>query len=129
MGATLCGEVQEEKNEEELEEWLIYSSGSLHIKYKKRDMTNVEKCDINITVGNDQNMKCKLKGSVNVKLKDVKTVKLTEFLYIPQAVKNRLSVSRIVSKGAMVGATQDKMIIKKNGVSIIVYAKKGEIIE
>ena len=50
-------------------------------------------------------------------------------MYVPQAVKNRLSVSRIVSKGAMVGATQDKMIIKKNGVSIIVYAKKGEIIE
>ena len=28
--------------------------------HKKKDMTDVEKYDINITVGNVQNMKCKI---------------------------------------------------------------------
>ena len=50
-------------------------------------MTEVEKCDINVTVGNGQKMKCALKCSVSMKLKDGKTVKLTEVLYVPQAVK------------------------------------------
>ena len=53
-----------------------------------------------------------------MKLQDVHTVKLTKVLYVPQAMKNLLIVSRLASKGATMGATQDKMIIKKNGVSM-----------
>ena len=37
-----------------------------------------------------------------------------------------LSTSRLVSKGATMGDTQDKMIIKNNGVSLILDAKKGQ---
>ena len=68
-------------------------------------MTDVEKCEINVTVGNGQKMKCGLKGSVNMKLQDAQTVKLTEVLYVPQAVKNLLRISSIVSKGATMGGT------------------------
>ena len=50
-------------------------------------MTEVEKCDINVTVGNFQKMKCEIKGCVNMKLQYVQTVKLTEVLYVLQAVK------------------------------------------
>ena len=71
-------------------------------------------------------MKCKLKVSVNMKLQDGKMVKLTEVLYVPQDVKNSLSISRLISKGVTMGATQDKMIIKKNGVSIILDTSKGQ---
>ena len=46
-------------------------------------------------------------------------VKLNKVLYVPQAYKNLLSVLRLVSKGTMVGATQEKINIKKNGVSMI----------
>ena len=46
-------------------------------------------------------------------------VKLNKVLYVPQASKNLLSVLRLVSKGTMVGATQEKINIKKNGVSMI----------
>ena len=35
-----------------------------------------------------------------------------------------LSVSRLVSKGATMGAAQDKKTIKKNGVSMILDARK-----
>ena len=59
-------------------------------------MTDVEKCEINFTVGNRQKMKCELKGSVNMKLKYGQMVKLTRVLYVYQAVKKLLSVSRIV---------------------------------
>ena len=55
-------------------------------------MTVVEKYVINVTVGNGQKMKCELKGSVNMKLQDRQTLKLTEVLYVTQAVKNLLSV-------------------------------------
>ena len=34
-------------------------------------MTDVERCEINVTVGNVQKMKCKLKGSVNMKFQNV----------------------------------------------------------
>ena len=81
-------------------------------------MTEVEKCDINLSVGNGQKMNFKLRSSVNMKLQDGQTVKLTKDLYVPQAVKNILSVSRLVSKGETMGGTQDKMIIKKNRVSM-----------
>ena len=80
-------------------------------------MTNVEKWEINFTMGNGQKMKCNLKGSVNMKLQDGQMAKLTKVLYVPQAVKNLLTVSQLVSKGATIGATKDKMIINKNGVS------------
>ena len=54
------------------------------------------------------------------------TVKLTKFLYIPQAVKNILRVSRLTSKGATMGATKDKIIIKENVFSVILDASKGQ---
>ena len=53
-------------------------------------------------------------------------MKHEKVLYIPQAIKNILSVSRIVSKGVIVGATQDKIIVKKNSVSMILDAEKGQ---
>ena len=61
-----------------------------------------------------------------MKLQDGQTVKLTKVLYVPKAVKNILSVSRLVSKSFTIGATQCKMITKKNGVSMILDAKKGQ---
>ena len=51
-------------------------------------MKDVEKCDINVTVGNGHKMKCELKGSVNMKIQDGQTVELTVVLYMPQAMKN-----------------------------------------
>ena len=62
----------------------------------KKDMADVNKCEINVTVGNDQKMKCELKGSVNMKTKGGEKVKLTKLLYVPQADKKILSVSRLV---------------------------------
>ena len=53
-------------------------------------------------------------------------MKLTEFLYIPQSVKNLLIVSRIVSKVDAVVSTKEIITIKKNGVIMILYARKGE---
>ena len=53
-------------------------------------------------------------------------VNLTEILYVPQAVINLLSISRLMPKSATMGATPDKMTIKKNGVSIILDASKGQ---
>ena len=61
-----------------------------------------------------------------MKLQDGQIVKLTEVMYLPQAVKNLLSVSRLVSKGATIGGTQDKISIKKNSVSMILDARKGQ---
>ena len=87
MREILCVEVQEEKDKEYPEEWLGDSGASLHIIHKKKDITEVEKCDFNITVGNGHKMKYELKGSVNMKLQYGKMVKLTEVLYVPQAVK------------------------------------------
>ena len=77
-------------------------------------------------MGNGQKMKCKLKGSVNMKLQDEKMVKLTEVLYVPQAMKHLLSVSRLISKGATMGDTHDKIIIKKNGVGMTLGARKDQ---
>ena len=65
-------------------------------------MTYVEKFEISITVKNSQKMKCDLKGSVNMNFQDKQMVNLTKVLYILQAVKNLLSVSRLVSKVATV---------------------------
>ena len=41
-------------------------------------------------------------------------------------VENLLSISRLVLKGATMGSTQEKMIIKKNGVSAALDARKRQ---
>ena len=51
---------------------------------------------------------------------------LTEVMYVTQAVKNLLIVSNLISKGATMGDTQDKMTMKKNGASMILDAIKGK---
>ena len=102
------------------------SAASLHITYKKKYVTDIEKCGINLTVVNGQKMKCEIKFLVNMKLKGGETVKITKVVYIPQAVKNILSVWRLISKETMMGATQDKITIKKNSVNIILDAIKGK---
>ena len=61
-----------------------------------------------------------------MKFQDGQTVKLTKVLYIPQAVKNMLSVSRLVTKGSKMGSPEDKTSIRKNGVSLILDARKGQ---
>ena len=61
-----------------------------------------------MTVGNGQNMKCELKGSVNMKMQGGETVKLIEVMYVPHAVNKLLHVPRLISKGAMMGDTQEK---------------------
>ena len=43
-------------------------------------MTDVEKCEINVTVGNGQKMKCELKGSIYMKLKYRQTVKICRII-------------------------------------------------
>ena len=126
MGATLCGEVQEENNKEHHEEWLVDSGASLHITHKKKDMTDVEEWDINVTVGNGKKSNHELKVSVKMKIQDGQTVKLTEVLYMPQAVRILLRVSRLVLKSPTTGAIQDKIIIKKSEVSITLDARKGQ---
>ena len=78
----------------------------MHRKYKKKDMTNIEKCNVNVTVVNGHKMKCDLKGSVNMKLKGGETVNMTEVLYLPQLSKNIFSVSRLVLKVSTVEDNQ-----------------------
>ena len=108
VGATLCEEVQEENNKEDPEEWLGDSGALSHINHKNKDMRDAEKGEINVTVGNGQNMKCELKGSVNMKLKYVKTVKLNKVLYETQAVKNLLAHQGLSQRAPRWGALRIK---------------------
>ena len=51
-----------------------------------------------------------------MKMQGKESVNLTKVLYIPQAFKNLLSVSMLVSKGDTMGATKDKMTINKKAL-------------
>ena len=64
----------------------------------KENLTNTEEYKIDVTVVNDQKMECELKGTVNMKLKGGKMIKLTDVLFLPQASKNVLIVSSLVKK-------------------------------
>ena len=68
MGDALWGEFQEDDNKEENEELFRDIFASLKITYNKKDMTDDENCEINVTLGNGQKMNCKLKVSVNMKM-------------------------------------------------------------
>ena len=87
-------------------------------------MTNIEECNIDVTLKNGQKLKCDLKFTVNMKLQVGETVKSSEVLYVSQAVKNILSVSRIISKGATMGYTKDKITINKGILNINLDAIK-----
>ena len=65
-----------------------------------------------MTVQNDQNMKCEIKGAVNMKQQGGKTVNLTGVLYVTQTANNILSVLRPVSNVAIIEAPKDKATIK-----------------
>ena len=51
-------------------------------------------------------------------------MKLTEVLYVYQAVKNILKVLSIIPNVATIGATKYRTAIKKNGVNMIIDARK-----
>ena len=128
MGAKFCVEVSESNNDEDPEEWLRESGASSYITYTKNNLTNIEECNIDVTVVNGQKMKCDIKGKVHMKLQGGETLKFNDVLYVPQEVKNIISMSRLVLKGATMWATKDKITIKKIGVNIIVYKIKVKII-
>ena len=79
-----------------------------------------------MTVKNGQKIRCKLNGTVSMKLQGGETAKLNEVLHVLQSVNNLLSISRLVSKGVIMGATKSKLPIKKNGVNMIMDARKGK---
>ena len=88
-------------------------------------MTNIDDCKIYVTVGNGQKMKCELKGTVNMNLQKEEMIKLTAVIYVPQEVKNILSVSRLISKGFRMGDTKDKITTNRNNVNILLDSRKG----
>ena len=57
-------------------------------------------------------------------MKGRETLNPTKVIYLPQEVKNILSISRLVTEGFTMGATQDKMNIKKNCFNMILDAIK-----
>ena len=87
-------------------------------------MTYVKKCEINVTVGNGHNMKCKIKCYTNMKLQIGHKVKLTKLLYVLQAENNVLSISRLMPNGATMWANQNKTTTKKHIVSMMLDARK-----
>ena len=72
-------------------------------------------------------MKCELKGTVNMKLQGGETVKLTDILYVPQAVKIFLRISMLVSKGSITGDTKDRTTINKNGANMVLDTRKEKM--
>ena len=72
-------------------------------------------------------MKCELKGTVNMNLQGGETVKLTEVLYVPQAVKNILSISEHIPKGPTMGYNKEKNTTKKGGVNMTLDTRKGKM--
>ena len=59
-----------------------------------------------------------------MKIQGGEIVNLTKVLYVPQVIKKFLIVSSFISKGATIGDDQDKNNIKKNGVNMILDARK-----
>ena len=53
-------------------------------------------------------------------------VKFNEVLNVTQAVKNIMSVLRLVSKESAMGATKNNITIKKNGVNNIIDSRKDK---
>ena len=88
-------------------------------------MTNIEECNIDATVGNGKKVNCELRGTVNMTLQAGEMFNFTEVLYVPQAVKNILSISRLALKGATMGVTKDKTTTNENGINMILDARKG----
>ena len=52
-------------------------------------------------------------------------VNWTEVIYVPQPVKNILSVPRLEYKGSTMGDTKEKITINKNSVNMILDTRKG----
>ena len=82
VGATFCGESTKNSNKEDIEEWLGDSGVPSNIKYTNNKLTTVEEYRIDVTVVNVQNMKCELKGMVNMKLQGKGGFKLNKVLYM-----------------------------------------------
>ena len=59
-----------------------------------------------------------------MKIQGGEIVNLTKVLYVPQVIKKFLIVSSFISKGATIGDYQDITNIKKNGVNMILDARK-----
>ena len=109
MGAKFCAEVSEMKNDEDLETFFVDSGAHLHITNTKNISNNFKECKIYVTVVNGQKNKCKTNVTVNMNLQGGETVNLNDKLYLPKAVNDLLSVTRLVSKGATMGLLKKRV--------------------
>ena len=53
---------------------------------------------------------------------------MNKLLYVPQAVNNKMSVSKLIAKGATMGDTKENITNKKNSVSMTLDERKGKMI-
>ena len=95
------------------EKWIGDSGATVHITNDDKGMINIEECNLDITVGNDETVKCEKMGDIPLILKNAagKTVTLTPFdiRYVPTFIGNLFSISTAMSNGAEINFKNKKM--------------------
>jgi hypothetical protein len=100
------------------------SGASSHMVNSKKHLTNIEKCNIDVKVGNSEVMKCSLKGTYEGKVIDKKgnemILTLQDVMYVPELWVNLFSITKAIANPKVTLTTKDKLIVLKvNGNEII----------
>jgi hypothetical protein len=105
--------------------WLLDSGATLHVTNNYdclRDPVDVEK---DITVGNGEVVSGTKKGWVELTLGGDKRMILQEVIFVPNFMKNIVSVNRLCSNGTQVIWQRNKVILKSPSGKAISVPQKG----
>ena len=99
------------------EKWIGDSGATVHITNNDFGMFNVNDCNFDITVGNQETTRCRKMGDILLKLKDSTgkdiVVTLHNVRYLPSFIRNLFSISTAMPNGAEICFRNKKMEVQK----------------
>lgn len=101
---TLCGENEQNlgelKNTEKSTEWILDSGASRHITCQKRNFVSLLQLDepVCVSIADGKSINAYFSGTVNLKFKTGKIIKLCDVLFIPEFKFNLLSATKLTDE-------------------------------
>lgn len=107
--------------------WFIDSGCSNHMSSNREWFSDLVPVSVDISVADDRKVKAVAKGKVRFQVcdeNDIKTIELSDALYVPELQASLFSVGKAASRGFNVEFMSESCIISKNN-EVIIQARKS----
>ena len=97
--------------------WILDSAATSHISAYRDLFTEIRPCSIKLNWGTAKALEIKEIGTISLRLKDGRNIKLSDCLYCPKLGVNLLSTGKIIAKGLTINLTRKEcQIVAKDEI-------------